>query len=652
MRAKMTKNKKLTLIFFWAGLFFLSGLGENNSSLWARGKPVSQKARLFQVEDQVLPDRLRVILTTNRPVTYRPLTLSDPDRLIIDLSPCTLDKGGSFKIKDPRFEGLNFSQFNSNTVRIIFVFSQAPTYQLSTTEGKPFQLLVDFPTMGSRIAQPIPVKEKENVLPPKTVEEFTTDKTLREKVEKKEIIDAGKQRYKFDFYMENLHNVLRSISDIGEVNILVGDDVKEKKVTLTLKDVTWQEALDAILESVNLVKKDYGPKTYLVITSENYAKKLDDDRKMREAKKKEEQEDLKTEEQRQKVGKVVYRTRKFQIKNVDVKVVEDLIQGSIEREKKIAHERQPGSPTVTQTETFKVTGTTVNIISVPHTNTLIAKGSERDLEYIEGLVKSIDQPISQVMIEARIIEADANFTRDLGIRWGGAFPFANASGPFAGTIRGGDAGATSTNPTNNYAVNLPFTTAVPAFGGIGLSFASTNFNLDVRLQAMEQAGRGKTLSSPKILTLDNKPAVIKQGKSIPVTTRTENNTFSTTYKDAALTLEVTPHISSGKRMRIELKITKNEPDFRYTDSLGNPTITTKEAKTEMVVDDGNTVVLGGIMYKKESYAENRIPGLADIPILGWLFKTRYKAYEDTELLIFLTPQIIKSSPKERFGGEN
>ncbi len=119
-----------------------------------------------------------------------------------------------------------------------------------------------------------------------------------------------------------------------------------------------------------------------------------------------------------------------------------------------------------------------------------------------------------------------------------------------------------------------------------------------------------------------------------------------------MTLEVTPHISSGKKMRIELKITKNEPDFRYTDSLRNPTITTKEAKTEMVVDDGNTVVLGGIMYKKESYAENRIPGLADIPILGWLFKTRYKAYEDTELLIFLTPQIIKSSPKERFGGEN
>ncbi len=163
MRANMTKNKKFTLIFFWAGLFFLSGLGENSPSLWARGKPPSRKARLFQVEDQALPDRLRVILKTNRPVTYRPLTFSDPDRLVIDLSPCTLDKGGSFKIKDPWFEGLNFSQFNPNTVRIIFVFSQAPTYQLSTTEGKPFQLLIDFPTMGSRIAQPIPVKEKENV---------------------------------------------------------------------------------------------------------------------------------------------------------------------------------------------------------------------------------------------------------------------------------------------------------------------------------------------------------------------------------------------------------------------------------------------------------------------------------------------------------
>ena len=139
----------------------------------------------------------------------------------------------------------------------------------------------------------------------------------------------------------------------------------------------------------------------------------------------------------------------------------------------------------------------MSIISVPHTNTLIAKGSERDLDYIEELVKSIDLPVSQVMIEARIVEASANFTRDMGIRWGGAAAFADTHAPFAGTVRGGDAGATTTNPSNNYAVNLPFTTPTSAFGGLGFSFASANFNIDVRIQAMEQQGRGKLFLLPR-----------------------------------------------------------------------------------------------------------------------------------------------------------
>ena len=169
---------------------------------------------------------------------------------------------------------------------------------------------------------------------------------------------------------------------------------------------------------------------------------------------------------------------------------------------------------------------------------------------------------------------------------------------------------------------------------------------------MEQQGRGKTISSPKVLTLDNKEAIIRQGQKIPVTTRTENNTFSTTYMDAALVLKVTPHISSSKKMRIKVDLSKDEPDFTHADSLGNPTINTKEAVTEMMVNDGDTVVIGGIIFKKETFTDNKIPGLGDIPILGWLFKTRYKATEDTELLIFLTPKIQKFSIPDRFGNDS
>ncbi len=333
---------------------------------------------------------------------------------------------------------------------------------------------------------------------------------------------------------------------------------------------------------------------------------------------------------------------------MDVKLVEDLIQGSIEKEKKVSEGKLPGSDKAILMERTTISGANVSIISVPHTNTLIAKGTERELDYIEELIKTIDQPISQVMIEARIVEANANFTRDLGIRWGGASSFGDTLAPFAGTLRGGEAGTAG----SNYAVNLPLATTSTAFGGLGFAFASTNLNIDVRIQAMEQQGRGKTISSPKVLTLDNKEATIKQGKSIPVTTRDQNNTFSTIYRDAALVLKVTPHISSSKKIRVKVDLSKNEPDFTKVDSLGNPTINTKEAATEMMVNDGDTVVIGGILYKKETFLENRVPGLASIPILGWLFKTRYRTTEDTELLIFLTPKIQKSSLPDRFGSDS
>jgi type IV pilus assembly protein PilQ len=318
----------------------------------------------------------------------------------------------------------------------------------------------------------------------------------------------------------------------------------------------------------------------------------------------------------------------------------------LKEEDKIIERSRPAP--VGTTPTAKRENWNVSIISVPHTNTLIAKGTERDLDYLEELIKIIDQPISQVMIEARIVEADANFTRDIGIRWGGVGTYANTFSPFAGTLRGGSAGA-SAGSENNYAVNLPFTAVTAPFGGLGFSFASTNFNIDVRIQAMEQQGRGKTISSPKVLTLDNKEAIIRQGQAIPVTTRTENNTFSTVYRDAALVLKVTPHISSSKKIRIKVEVTKNEPDFTKVDTLGNPAIKTKEAFTEMMVNDGDTVVIGGIIFIQETINENRIPVLGNIPFLGWLFKTRYKNTQDTELLIFLTPKIQKSSLPDRFG---
>jgi type IV pilus assembly protein PilQ len=337
---------------------------------------------------------------------------------------------------------------------------------------------------------------------------------------------------------------------------------------------------------------------------------------------------------------------------VDVKLVEDMIQGSIEKEKKIASEKVMGSQQTTVTDTLKVSGVNIHIMSVPHTNMLIARGTVRELDYIEDLIKAIDQPLSQVIIEARVVEADANFTRDLGIRWGGANSFADTHAPFAGTVRGGSAGATG-GTENNYAVNLPLASTSSAFGGLGFAFASTNLNIDVRIQAMEQQGHGKIISSPKILTIDKKKASIEHTKEIPVTVIGTSGQVTTQWIKAGLVLSVTPHIITNKKFRIEVDVSKDEPDFTNVNAItGNPVINRKNAKTEMLVNDGDTVAIGGILYKKESFRENKVPGLGDIPWLGWLFKTRYKSTEDTELLIFITPKIQKSSLPDRFGNDS
>jgi type IV pilus assembly protein PilQ len=172
---------------------------------------------------------------------------------------------------------------------------------------------------------------------------------------------------------------------------------------------------------------------------------------------------------------------------------------------------------------------------------------------------------------------------------------------------------------------------------------------------MEQQGRGKTISSPKVLTKDNTEANIKQGTSIPVTTQTVVSgtpVYSTTYIDAILELKVTPHISSNNNIRIKIDIVKKDPDFTNKDIIGNPYINMKEASTEMMVKDGDTVVIGGIIFKKETLQDNKVPGLGDIPLLGWLFKTRYRTTADTELLIFLTPKIVKPSLSERFRNDS
>ena len=291
------------------------------------------------------------------------------------------------------------------------------------------------------------------------------------------------------------------------------------------------------------------------------------------------------------------------------------------------------------------------VAAIKQTNTLFIRSNRIDIDHIEKLIKATDQPTPQVMIEARIVEAGSSFARDFGLQWGGGAHYSNPYTPLAGTLRG------FSSDTGNDAVNLPIGTGsslnpFTGMAGIGLTIASANLNIDVRLRAFEQQGEVKIISSPKILTLDNKKATIKQGLKIPVTTRDENQAFTTVYVDANLRLEVTPHIArNGKKITMSVKLNNDRIDDKIQDINLNRAINTQEAELELAINDGETLVIGGIKNRTESNSERGVPWLKDIPVLGWLFKTKEKSTDDSELLLFITPKIILPL-QEKFASES
>ncbi len=271
------------------------------------------------------------------------------------------------------------------------------------------------------------------------------------------------------------------------------------------------------------------------------------------------------------------------------------------------------------------------------TNMIIMTDVKDAIQRAKGVVKQLDVVTRQVMIEARIVEAETNFTRDIGVQWGFQHQTLRGSDYLGGPY--GFSGAVG-GPLN-YAVNLP---PGGATSGIAFTFSRfpgglTSLNIDAALTAAESEGSVKIISSPKVLTLDNKEATIKQGQQLPYQ-KEEEGTISVEFVDAVLSLTVTPHITMDNRVSLKINASKDTPDFGNA-VLGQPAIDTKQAQTELLVNDGDTIVIGGIITEDASTQQASVPGLSRIPVLGWLFKQNLKRHNKTELLIFITPTIVE-----------
>ncbi|MFC1542670.1 type IV pilus secretin PilQ [Pseudomonadota bacterium] len=421
-------------------------------------------------------------------------------------------------------------------------------------------------------------------------------------------IYSGK-KVTFDFKDIEITNALKLISEMSDLNIIMSDNVNGL-LTMRLVNVPWDQALDLILSSQDLGKKVDGNVMRIAplatLRQEN----------------KEALENIKDVEM---LEPLITEPISLSFARVDT------IKTMLEASKKTA--KGPS-----EDNGARILSSRGSYLVDQRTNTLIVTDTAQAISNVKRFISIIDKPTQQVLIEARIVEATDSFTEEFGIRWGG-----QVSTNRLGNDGGPNLQVGTTNPTasNGFLVDLPAASAASG-GSIGVSWAAISklINLDLELSAAEVDGLAKVVSSPRILTANGGTAVISQGSDVPfVTPASGSGPATVSFKKAELKLQVTPQITANRTVIMEVDISKDAPTGQTVQ--GNPILSTKKVTTNLQVKDGETIVIGGIFTQDKSENENGVPGLKDIPILGWLFKTKLNTDSKTELLIFLTPTIVQ-----------
>ena len=415
-------------------------------------------------------------------------------------------------------------------------------------------------------------------------------------------LEGGKKyngrKISLDFQDADITNILRLIAEVSELNVITSEDVKGK-VTMRLINIPWEQALDVILKTNKLDMIREGS----IIRIAPAAKIAEEKKAFNEAKKaaiegkvvEEETEELITE-----IFSISYAKAGDLTKNLE----------------KIKSKR--GDITIDE-----------------RTNTLIVKDIAKKITEMKSLVEKLDKRTPQVLIEARIVEVNKNFSKELGIEWGGKFNLASDVN-FPNTV------AVTGSSVGTSAVSLPAAAGLGSGGAISATLGSVTgaTQLDLRLSALEATGKARILSTPKITTSDNKEAVIESGRSIPYATVSQSGT-QIQFIDATISLTVTPHITSDNFVSMKIIATKNEADFA-NQVQGTPSIIKKKANTEVLIKDGDTTVIGGLYKTTKTENVAGVPWFMKIPIIGWLFKKKTDKDDGEELLIFITPKIIRS----------
>ena len=431
------------------------------------------------------------------------------------------------------------------------------------------------------------------------------------------------EKLSLNFQNIEVRSLLQVIADFTNFNIVTSDTVTGA-LTLRLKDVPWDQALQIIMDAKGLGMRKSGTVLWIAPKDE-----IDERTK----------KDYEAALAIQKLEPL--RTQAYQLNYA--KAADMVIQ--------LTTSASSGGGSGSATRFLSERG---SAIAEPRTNQLFVTDTPAKLEEVRKLLLTLDVPVRQVMIEARIVEARDTFGRSLGVRLGGGDLRANRGGDGGYSIGGGNRAAWGTNYSNatnsagfgdavnvggNF-VNLPASLSnVTGVGSFALSIFNSAANrfLTLELSAMEADGQGKVVSSPRLITADQTKALIEQGTEYPYSVTAPNGATTIAFKKAVLKLEVVPQITPEGNIILDLDVNK---DSRGESTTQGVAIDTKHIKTQVLVENGGTVVIGGIFELEETNQENKIPLLGDVPVMGNLFKSRTKESSKREMLVFITPKVI------------
>ena len=413
---------------------------------------------------------------------------------------------------------------------------------------------------------------------------------------------SSEAKLKWNFQNIEIKALLQSLAEIGQQNLIVADGVVGQ-VSLHLRDMTWREALQVVVSSKGLVMTDKAGVLWIsspAVTAEN----------------------LQTLAVPLKYAKALDIAQRLQAASA----------GGAAAAGAVSHRWMSAKGTV---------------MAEPRTNQLFFLDTPAYLKQLQAVIQQLDVPVRQVLIEAKIVEAEEQFGKSLGTRLGGAYaasfapPF-SASGRPVNVALGAQGLPTTGGVQPGYMVNLPAGPAgqalyAPPTFAVSLFNAGANQFLNLEISAMEADGKGRVVASPRVITADQTKALIEQGTELPYQVSNGNGAASISFRKANLKLEVTPQITPEGAVVLELDIAK--------DSVGQITtagyaINTKHVKTQVLVDNGGTVVIGGILEAADKDDVAKVPGLGQLPGLGWLFKSQQLTQRKTEMLIFVTPRVL------------